>query len=212
MVRRRGLITIILIAAVVTGFADTGLAQRDGVDPYEPYQSLLNKVLPWPQDVFTIDGVMIVMRFMPSFHPESQIILRFDDKGTATVDYIKLRTGITEFLHAAVNPGRDDPDNLNRAALEKALGLQRTIRRMEGRVAGSWLDEFWKSLARSPEQTKNEIGQIQLDGTMYELRVITQMASWQLRVADDEVANKTNGRVPIVQWMNSVRVELDASR
>jgi hypothetical protein len=212
MVRRRALIEAILIAAVVFGFADTGLAQRDAVDAYEPHQSLLNKVLPWPQDIFTLDGVMIVMRFVPSFHRESQIIMRFDDKGGATVDYIKLRTGITEFLHAAGNPGRDDPTNLDRVALEKVLGLQRTTPHLEGRVVRRWLDEFWKSLARSPEHTKNEVGLIQLDGTMYELRVITQMASWQLRLTDDEVADKVNGRVPIVQWMNSVRIALDGSQ
>jgi len=211
IVRRRGLIAIGLIAAV--GFALTRMGVAQQSNPNDAYESLLNKVFPWPEQN-SADRVIIAMRFAPSFHPESQIILRFDDKGAATAEHIEVRTGVYT-LTQSLNPGRrkvGNPASMDRAALEKALGLQRITRRVEGSVAGTWLDEFWKSLARSPEQIKNEAGHIQLDGTVYELRVITALANWQLSMADNEVAEKANGRVPVVRWMNSVRIALDVPR
>lgn len=70
---RRILMGIVLIATVVIGVTNVGVGQQVGADPYEVYQSLLNKVFPWPQEDFKTYPMMIVMRFAPSFHPECQI-------------------------------------------------------------------------------------------------------------------------------------------
>jgi hypothetical protein len=189
-------------------FASEGLTQRSTLDvsDRDPYESLTEKAFPWIRADDRIGPLTIAMRFRPSFSPESEIILRFDDEGVASVDYVKAGISISELLSKPGLPSRLSPANL-----EKALQIERKKQRINPPLSKQWLDDFWDSLARSPIPIKETADLVQLDGTKYELQFSTRfLASCRLTILDNEVDSKVNGKVPIVYWMNSVRLALDA--
>jgi hypothetical protein len=202
MLRDRLLVFVSLVLAFVHVLAFTALSQGVGL-PRRTDQSVFEEAFPWPARDIAAAPLTIAMRFRPSFHAESAIVLRFDENGTAAVEYVKAGVRISEFLS---KPNASANGN----SLTTALRLVERRQAGESTVGKEWLEGFWDSLTRSPISMKETMGRIQLDGTRYELQVVTGLNTWKLTIVDDEVENGVSGDMPIVRWMNSVRVAVDA--
>jgi hypothetical protein len=180
------------------------IAQAVEIDRTKTVRELvLDRALMWP-DKPPDKLATIALRFRPSFSPESQIILHFDDQG-AEASFLELKVPLRSIVPEAAPLNRIE-------GMSKSIPVRRTSKSFDQTSARALLDNFWNALAKSPQQIKEQLGLIQLDGTMYELRFQSGLTRFSFLILDDEVEEgKVTGQIPIVQWMNTLRLELSAN-
>ena len=145
--------------------------------------------------------VRVEVRFFPSFHPTSQLVITFTGK-QAKVEYLKSQILLDKAVRKSAT---EDP-----VAIAKSIPLERRTALIDPDKARHWMDDLWPSLSQSPEVLRKTVGLLQLDGTKYEIRVSTSLAELSLTVLDEEIAgNEPNGQVPIVRWANAVKSEVE---
>ena len=149
------------------------------------------------------------LRFLPSFHPESQIVIRYEQNGHVSVDYmvatVQLSTVIqSHFINIPV------PDIAEAAKLmdikQKSLALS------EG-TAQKLFHDLWAALAASTAlmERKAYAREIQLDGTQYILQYQEGGNSFTCAYMGSEVGHEDPNDMydlPIIKWMIAVRQEV----
>jgi hypothetical protein len=176
--------------------------QTDASGYYNVYDDIIEKAFPWP----TLNAdtpLTITLRFLPSFSPPSQIIMKVN-QNSCTVEHLKAGVSIGRLIAT-----RSLPAILDRDAVTNALQIERKNHRIDDHQTKEWLDAFWDALSRTPKAVRPNIGKFQLDGTEYELEILSGLTHWRLSIADTEAGKTVNGDTPIVRWMNSVRLAVD---
>jgi len=100
---------------------------------------------------------------------------------------------------------RSSPD----AQREPASQVQYFPFTWSGDEAGNRLDQLWAVAAESQQTIASRIGEIQIDGTDYEIRIETPLATQVWKLLDEHVASGVTGRAPVVRWLHQLRFGLD---
>ena len=144
-------------------------------------------------------------RFSPSYAPFSvplsfRLVIHFRKDGGAEgeMDY-----------RSASNLRRSGPDG----QLEPVGGeIQRFPFTWSSAQASERLEELWDVAAASEQTIASRIGEIQIEGSDYEIRIETPLAKQVWELFDEDVTSGVTGRMPIVRWMHQIRFGLAPSR
>ena len=146
----------------------------------------------------------VLLRFLPSFHPESQIELRITSDWRGFVDYqratVQAQEALAEF-------GDEQPIDLARVALQ--MRVVRTSMFLAPNSTKNIIKSFWSSISRSANTLSQRAVQhsVQLDGTLYTIAYDRGPGLEQLsfRFEDSELDTSSVPELPIVAWMIDLR-------
>jgi hypothetical protein len=157
---------------------------------------------------------LLVLRFEPSFHPESQIVIKGGGNKVEVLEYTSLSGNIYSRLKEVLSHGGKE-DAVEMAKLIKVR--RRSIGMSDSKVK-QWhagflhsFDELSKSFHDQTEQLDKE-GSITvvLDGTLYEFWYSQGVSKTSFSVWDEEVSDRQpNGVLKVVRWMNGVRHDVE---
>ncbi len=149
----------------------------------------------------------LVLRFLPSFHPELQIIIRCGRDTEPLIRYSKARAPAHEVLMSAF-AGQRDPDP---TAVAKQMEVRHSILKVSQASAERWVEGFWRSLAESTTSLENSAfeGGIMLDPTIYRLEYSQRFNTLSFSFQDVEIGRESQGNLPVIRWMNGVRREIE---
>jgi hypothetical protein len=178
----------------------------------ETYLRVLDAVFPRndPDPSKTI--FEFVLRFRPSFHVTSQIVIRNRGDRTELTEYTSLDGNIFDKLNETLARGGKE----NVTALAKSIKVrQREILIPETQMKG-WYDRFFEAVevtGKTLKQTGDESFRTRsvtlvLDGTIYEMWYKQGLSEISLSLYDVEIdTSGSDGELKLVQWMNSIRRE-----
>lgn len=159
----------------------------------------------------------LVLRFMPSSRPESQIIIRRDvdrNLGVEVIRYTSPDGSIYNQLNLALAKGvKDDP-----AEMAKSIKVIRKKVNISDAKAGQWHASFFESLTGTTktlsqmllEAEKTGVESLVMHGTFYELWYEQGLKEMSFNLYDSEIDKLGfNGEFKLVQWMNSLRREVE---
>jgi len=160
---------------------------------------------PVEQGSWRTGGFMLVLRFVPSFHPESQIVVRYAVSGTASVDYRAAQASFEDVWRTYYC--RD----LDNKALLRLMGVKKSSLALPDAVVQRWFEDLWRAwVASAPILEQEAYGStVQLDGTRYHLDYYDAQKHLSLSVMGSEIPYEEAGDLPIVQWMNRVRKDIE---
>jgi hypothetical protein len=167
----------------------------------ETYREVLDRVFAadrWLGD----NRAIVVIRSLPTFHSESQLVLKFTKSG-CEASYKKLDKRLDKTLAA--------PPSL--ASVEEAaqrVTFKLHSKSFDQKTSERLLDEIWGSISQSANKVRETLDSLQLDGTRYEIRVYTNLASISMVLLDSEASDDSvTGDLPIVRWLNTMRLSID---
>lgn len=153
-----------------------------------------------------------ILRFLPSFAPESQILVKRRVGKVEVVEYTSLSGNIYDKLNNTMsNGGRED-------AAEMAKLVQ--VRKRVIEVPTAQVRKWRESLANSVGATMKTLEQrdiegergketITIDGTFYYFWYTQVTGDISFNLLDYEVNNrKAEGELALVRWMNAVRLDV----
>jgi hypothetical protein len=197
-----------------TTFVHNGAAQtlQNGPDvgPDERLEAFFTRLL--PVGAGTPPRFTFTLHFLPSFHPESRIVVSCGLNSVATV-YVQtaqksIRNAIAENDKAARH--RSVPD------LARAVGLRSERLSLSPEQAWRWFDSLLTALSSSAnvarQQTMGSVSDrevaIQLDGTLYATEVEIGQTRFSTSVVGSELETAlTSSDAPIIRAMTSIRTE-----
>jgi hypothetical protein len=150
-----------------------------------------------------------VLRFRPSFTPESQIIVRRGIDKIEVREYSPLSGSIYQTVNRLIAEGhKENPVELAKHIKIKTRSYEVSLNQMRQWHA-SLLDSIGPSLKlfynRSEEVEKGKMT-IAQDGTFYDLWYKQGISEMSFSVYDEEIRDRTiTGELKLVRWMNSVR-------
>lgn len=158
-----------------------------------------------------------VLRFRPSFHVTSQLVIRNRGDRTELIEYTSLDGNIFDKLNETfARGGKEDV-----TVLAKSIRVnRREIVISEAQIKG-WYDRFFEAMevtGKTLKQTGEESLRtssvtLVLDGTIYEVWYKQGLSEISLSLYDVEVdARGSDGELKLVQWMNSIRREVTKSK
>ncbi|HLB87421.1 MAG TPA: hypothetical protein VJK29_07190 [Terriglobales bacterium] len=176
------------------------------------YDQMIDSLFPRPSS----DGnnrFLMSLRFLPSFHPESQIVLSYSIESRAGVEYLTLSKPLMPLIDA------DEARGLVRHPQELAslAGLKRSYFSVTPQQMKEWLRGLLDSLAssgpwlndRATQHDGTREASVTLDGTRYVLELETTEDNLSLIVVASELDTGGESEDPsVVKWMNSVRREI----
>ena len=209
-------VIVLALVCQVTGtdFENTSPARQGQLKSFkvvspETYNRVLDMLFPRGDSGI----VTIVLRFEPSFQPESQITIRSGQDKSEVIEYKSLSGNIYSKLSDVIaHGGKED-------AVEMAKLIKVGRRSIEVPYAQvkQWHARFLVSVSDSLNSFKGKIDEydtgtstIALDGTFYYLwyKQISNEISFKLY--DHEVNSQgATGDFKLVQWMNIVRREVE---
>lgn len=160
----------------------------------------------------------LVLRFKPSFHPESQVMIKRGVDKIEVIEYTSLSGNIYSKLNKLKSHG-DASENATEMA--KLIEVRRRSIQVPNAQVKQWHAGFLESLGESLKAFKkrseefDKAGSITLtiDGTFYDVWYGQGINDMSLSFYDEEVSNhKRNGRLKTVQWMNTVRLDVERRR
>jgi len=189
--------------------ASNCLAQRDGSPPRVPAldsgtrERILDAAFPSDARAAAAGKVSISIRFLPSFHPESQLFLLVRHGSPAQVRYLKAAVSLEEAAgHAKSGEAVDVQDAVAR------MHVQGTAYVESADFSDEVLRDLWKAIAESSTQlsARMSAGTLQLDGTLYSLTLRSGLDSFSLNLTGGEVGSVTRRDPPVVHWMEALRL------
>lgn len=175
----------------------------------ETYERVLNTVFPRDGEG---RGYDFILRFEPSFAPESQIIIRSTANKVEMLEYTSLSGNIYKKLNSVVaQGGKEDV-----VAMAKLIQVRKRLIDVPIAQSKKWrrslVDSFDSSM-KILEQRNNEaargVGTITLDGTFYNFWYDQAGSHISFNILDEEVSDyEVTGILKLVQWMNSVRMDV----
>ncbi len=153
-----------------------------------------------------------VLRFEPSFAPESQIVIKRAVGKTQVIESTSLSGNIYQKLeNIMANGGKVDV-----AETAKLFQVRKRLLEIPDAQANQWRRSLPGMMAasmklleqRSAEAVKG-IGTITLDGSFYSIWYDQVGSHLSMGVWDHEVSNREiTGELELVQWMNAVRLDV----
>jgi hypothetical protein len=197
--------TLVGVASIVLCFQAVAQEAKPVEQEWSVFRArVLDLLFPWGSRTGDETLLRVVVRFLPSFNPASQLVMTSTDQQT-TIEYSKSAVLFEKAIAASVTE--------DAATTAKSIRLDRVNRSIEPKIARRWSDELWSALARSPSAVKKRVGLVQLDGTNYEIRISTSLAELSFSIQDEEVSDsKPTGKTQIVQWVNARRLEVESER
>lgn len=177
----------------------------------ETYTRVLDILFPRDE---TAKSYLFVLRFGPSFHAESQIVIRGIGDKMEVLEYTSLSGNIYDKLNAVLaNGGSEDAVAMARLIKVRRRSIEVPYSKVK-QWRAAFLDSFCelsKSLGDKAEQMdKQGTVTLALDGTFYDLWESQGMGKMSFSFYDEEVgAQQPNGALKMVQWMNAVRREVE---
>ncbi len=145
---------------------------------------------------------ILVIRFYPSFSPESQLSLDFTDTGVAA-SYVKLAAMLSTTLDNLPS-GRKDPREI-----ASKIKVEKVSKTFDAKIAKQDLDSLWEALAKSPSRMKERVSHIMVDGTNYKISIDTYLDSVVVQSWDaDPEPDRVTGSSEIVRWANRMRINV----
>src|SRR5262249_310515 len=156
----------------------------------------------------------LVLRFKPSFHRESQVVIKRGVDKVEVIEYTSLNGNIYSKLNELMSHGaKEDP-----AELAKLIeGGRRSIQVPYAQIK-QWHTSFLESLGQSLITFKNRSEEfdragtisVVIDGTFYDLWYGQGINDMSFSFYDEEVSEKLpDGQLKVVQWMNTVRRDVE---
>lgn len=210
LVQVQAWIAILLLLAVVgplVAGAQEGRTCSSRTIP-EPAEGMYDRVL---NRAFRVEPVgtqpphiSIVLRFLPSFHPESEIAIRYAD-GAVSAEHMVATVPFDQLWRKYFCKTPTE------GALAKMMAVRRRRFTAEAETAEKWFRDFWKAINESttPLQERGSKKLYQLDGTRYRLEYQEGLNSLSFEIVGSELGHDGTGDLPLVQWMNSVRKEIE---
>ena len=209
---------ILVIVSIVTSCATTiecqiedSALKRNKLVSQETYNHVLDILFPRDESA---KNYLLVLRFGPSFHAESQIVIKGGGDKVEVLEYTSLSGNIYSRLNEVLAHGGKE------AAVEMARLIK--VRRRSIEVSDSkvkqWhlgflhgLEELSKSFHDQTEQLDKEGSiTVALDGTLYEFWYSQGVSRTSFSVWDEEVSDQQpNGILKMVRWMNAVRRDVE---
>ncbi|HXQ35597.1 MAG TPA: hypothetical protein VN843_16390, partial [Anaerolineales bacterium] len=174
------------------------------------YNSVLDAVFPRNDPDTSKTNFEFVLRFEPSFHATSQVVIRNRGDKTEVIEFTSPDGNIFDKLNEALSRGVKE----NAAIMAKSIRVKRReIAIPEAQIKG-WYDDFFGSLAatektlqqRGEDALKNQSVTLVLDGTIYTVWYKQGLNKSSLTLYDVEVDTPgSDGEFKLVQWMNRIR-------
>ena len=191
-------------------------ANREGPAPFEcelesDFDRSINALFRRPR-FGNRDRVLMVLRFLPSFHPQVQIVIRYDRESTVSVEYRTLQRPLQDTLRVNAVP-------LDLKTIQRVAGLSRAEITVDSTQGKKWLTGFFESFGKDAARlgTRTFRGEltgetyVQLDGTRYLVELETNRDRLSLDTMGPEINTQTNANTEdlrAVDWMNEVRQQV----
>ncbi|HYW73742.1 MAG TPA: hypothetical protein VE961_22150 [Pyrinomonadaceae bacterium] len=203
----------VMIACAMTIECQTGdgAVKSDKIISQEAYNRVLDIL--FPRDEPRGD-YGLVLRFKPSFHPESQVVIKRGVDKVEVIEYTSLNGNIYSKLNELMSHGaKDDPAELAKFIKVRRKSIQVPYAQIKQWHA-SFLESFGQSLIafrkRSEEFDKAGTISVVIDGTFYDLWYGQGVNDMSFSFYDEEVSDKLpDGQLKVVQWMNAVRRDVE---
>ena len=194
--------------------AAPGQSQRvNPVVSWEVYHAVLDTVFPRNDPERNKTIFEFVLRFEPSFHATSQIVIRARVDKTEVIEFTSPDGNIFDKLNKALGQGATE----DVATLAKSIQVKRReIPIPEAQIKG-WYKDFFDSLTatektlqqRGEESLKTRSVDVVLDGTTYNIWYNQGLNKSSLSLYDVEVDTPgSDGELKLVEWMNRIRREV----
>jgi hypothetical protein len=176
----------------------------------ETYNRVLDML--FPRDDSTKKIFAIVVRFEPSFQPESQITIKKGLDKAEVIEYTSLSGNIYSKLNSVIaHGGKEDV-----VEMAKLIKVRRRAIEVPYAQIKQWHANFLVSIGGSLDAFNEKIedydtgtSTITLDGTFYNLWYKQISNEISFRLYDEEVDDShSTGDLKLVQWMNTVRREV----
>jgi hypothetical protein len=143
----------------------------------------------------------ISLLFMPSFHSEREIVIRFETEARVTVEY----TAATVAAHTVLGMRNSIPDNEMDAVI-RSMKVVRKPLNVEARTVRLWVRDFWIAVSSSASILRErEIKDlVQLDGTLYRIEYGAGLLGLNFGLLDSEIGSESRQDLPLVQWANRI--------
>jgi hypothetical protein len=179
----------------------------------EIYLQVLDTVFPRNDPDPSKTNFELILRFEPSFHVTSQIVIRNRGNRTELIEYTSPDGNIFDKLNEILaRGGKEDV-----ATLAKSIKVRRREIVMPEAQIKSWYGQFFmalevtgKTLRQTGEESlKTQSVTLVLDGTIYDVWYKQGLSEISLSLYDVEVdTTGSDGELKLVQWMNSIRREV----
>lgn len=157
----------------------------------------------------------IIVRFMPSFGPETGIILIRTAK---KVKVIRLRSGIN--LYHRIDQMGKLPEAEIVATILKTNPLERAISEMPVKEFDQWLTEIIAAASETnlqlrrdmSSETENNYSTVVLDGAFYQVSVVQRLNRAIICLYDESPNSaEITGRYALTQAINKLRLQIQSS-
>jgi len=154
------------------------------------------------------------LRFEPSFHSTSQIVIRKRVDKIEVLEYTTLDGNIFQKLNEILEHGGKE----DAVAMAKSIRVKRREIVVPDIQIKRWYATFFEALAssekilneRGEEADKNRTVSLVLDGTTYNVWYKQSLDKISLSLYDVEVdTSDSDGELKLVQWMNRVRQDVE---
>jgi hypothetical protein len=144
----------------------------------------------------------VSLLFLPSFHSEREIVIRFETETRVTVEYI----AATVSVHTVLGLRNSIPDN----EIDAVIRSMKVVRKpfdVETRTVRSWIRDFWLAVSSSgsilrEREIKNVV---QLDGTLYRIEYGAAIMGLNLSLLGSELDPDSQHDLPLIRWANRIR-------
>jgi hypothetical protein len=225
---RLRLVSNVFLAALILTLQASTVRGQSASTPDEPqrfypvvsretYNRVLDMVFPRDDPDTSKTIFEFILRFRPSFHSTSQVLIRKRVDRIEVVEYTSPDGNIFDKLNDMLDRGRKE----DAVALAKSIRVKRREINVTDTQIKRWYATFFDGLAAT-EKTLNERGEqsdktrtlkVILDGTTYDVWYKQSLNELSLSLYDVEVeTSASDGELKLVQWMNSIRREVTKSK
>jgi hypothetical protein len=209
-------VVCLLILCGFDGRGQTGIQERPTqmspvVTPVI-YDKVLDAVFPREDPDTSRTVFMFVLRFKPSFKPESQIVIRKAVEGVDVIEYAVQNGNVYGRLNDFLAHGGSE----NVVKMSKLIIVRKTRVTVPYAQVKHWYNDLLTSIAASTGEFSRRVEDFDksgdrfalLDGTTYDL-FYEQESKMYFSLYDVEVDTAgSDGRFKMVQWMNTLRREV----
>jgi hypothetical protein len=211
--------TVLILALQVSSVSGQSNSSQDQpqrtypVVSWETYDRVLDIVFPRADPDTSKTIFEFVLRFRPSFHATSQIVIRKRVDKIEVVEYTTPDGNIFDKLNEILDRGGKE----DAVAMAKSIRVKRREISVPSTQVKQWYATFFDSLVvttktvreRGERSDKTRSVTLVLDGTTYDLWYKQSLDTISLSLYDVEVDTPaSDGELKLVQWMNAVRREV----
>jgi hypothetical protein len=167
--------------------------------PFEIFfQKVMDQIFPFYHGLGKTGQNAFILRYFPSFHPESQIIIRLSNKSEVTINYkaarVHFRTG-----------------DYNIEEVARQMDVSTKMMNVSSDIYNSWLNKFWDAYSKSTSYLKKSSmsDMLVFDGTGYHLEYYGPQTHIAITIQGSELNEITKEDAPIVQWMSLIKKEIE---